>query len=54
LNLTSDAALTGLITRMEQELCSTDAQTLREDERARRAVAQAAEDILQQANTLMA
>lgn len=53
-NLTGDKTLEALITRVKTELCANTADTLREDPRVRKRVAAAAEDILKQANALMA
>lgn len=53
-NLTGDKAITALTARVEKELCKNDADTLREDEKVRKLVAKSAEDILKQANALMA
>jgi hypothetical protein len=52
-NLTDDKALAALTKRIAKELCESDADVLREDEKTRKAVAKAAEDILKQANALM-
>jgi hypothetical protein len=53
-NLTNDKGLTALAKRLETELCSNDADVLREDEETRKQVAKAADEILKQANALMA
>lgn len=53
-NLTGDKKLTALTKRVEKELCANEADVLREDEDVRAKVAKAAEDILKQANALMA
>ncbi len=45
-NLTGDAFLTGIVARMESELCTVPADTLRNDEGARREAAAAAAAIL--------
>lgn len=53
-NLTGDKTLSALVTRVEKELCSNEAEVLREDEAVRAQVQKAAEDILKQANSLLA
>ena len=53
-NLTGDRALAQITERMKNELCVTDADDLRDDRRARKAVADAAESILAQAEQFMA
>ena len=53
-NLTGDKVLTELTKRIEKELCVNEAQDLREDAAVRKAVAKSAEDILKQAEMLMA
>jgi hypothetical protein len=53
-NLTGDKDLAKIATRMDKELCKSDADVLREDEATRKKVAKAAEEILKQANALMA
>ena len=53
-NLTEDKVLAELTKRMELELGAFDAQELREDERSRKKAVKAAEEILEQANALMA
>lgn len=53
-NLTGDKNLTKLTERMRKELCTNDASVLRDDEDTREKVAKAADDILKQANALMA
>ena len=53
-NLLGDKRLTTIITRVEKELCKNDADVLREDEDVRKKVQKAADDILKQANALMA
>lgn len=53
-NLTDDPKLAKLTQLLEARLCQNDAEVLREDEQTRKAVAKAAEDILKQANALMA
>lgn len=53
-NLTGDRALTEITERMKRELCVTEADELRDNARARKSVAAAAESILAQANDLMA
>lgn len=53
-NLTGDARLTKLTEAVAKQLCSTDAQTLRDDEKVRKAVAKSADAILKQAESLLA
>jgi hypothetical protein len=53
-NLTGDKNITKIAQRMEKELCKNDADTLREDDDVRKKVQKAADDILKQANALMA
>lgn len=53
-NLTGDKNLTALTQRIEKELCTVNASELREDEKTRKKVAKAAEEILKQASALMA
>jgi hypothetical protein len=53
-NLTNDQTLDALTRRMRDELCSADAQTLRDDPKARKSVARAAESILDDAREFMA
>jgi hypothetical protein len=53
-NLTGDKTLATLVTRVEKELCSNEAEVLREDEAVRAQVQKAAEDILKQASSLLA
>lgn len=53
-NLADDKSLTAMIKRIEKELCVNEASDLREDDKVRKVVAKAAEDILKQAEALMA
>ncbi len=53
-NLSGDKTLAGIIQRMEKELCKEEADTLREDDRVRKVVAKAADEILKEAEALMA
>lgn len=53
-NLTGDKDITALIKRAEKELCAVEAVDLREDDAVRSKVQKAAEDILKQAQALMA
>jgi hypothetical protein len=52
-NLTGDAKLDELATRMSKELCVEEAKTLRENEKAREIVKKSAEDILAEVSRVM-
>jgi len=53
-NLTGDAKMTALTDRIAKELCKNEAQTLRDDEKVRKAVVKSADAILKQAESLFA
>jgi len=53
-NLTGDKKLATITARIQKELIVNDAETLREDDAVRAKVAKSAEDILKQAQALMA
>jgi len=52
-NLTNDPRLTALTDRIQRELCTEDAKTLRENGNARETVAKSADDILRDVESLL-
>jgi len=53
-NLRDDPALSSLASRIERDLTVEDASTLRDNDQVRKAVAKSAEEILAEAQALMA